>query len=118
MSIRNRLAALESQQVTKSVAKSGATSELMKQLHAVAERIRGTPLCDLTSGASPVTIAALILDGRVDDEVAQRCVELSKQTKHCMRSREAQLMRKAINDHVCAARQLEHLVFGSENGRS
>ncbi|WP_377190752.1 hypothetical protein [Ruegeria meonggei] len=80
MSIRNRLAALESQQVTKSVAKSGATSELMKQLHAVAERIRGTPLCDLTSGASPVTIAALILDGRVDDEVAPRCVELSKQT--------------------------------------
>lgn len=80
MSIRNRLTALESRQVKSAVSKSGASTRLLEQLHSVADRLRATPLDDVTANASPVEIAALVLDGRVDDEVARQCVELSKQS--------------------------------------
>lgn len=78
MSIKNRLAALESRQVQKAVSATGASSDLLKQLQALAERIRDTPLSEITGHPSPISIAALMLDGRVDDEVARLCVEFSQ----------------------------------------
>ncbi len=80
MNIRNRLAALESRKAASAVSKSGASDQLTKQLQNTAERMRDIPLDQLTAKASPVEVAALILDSRVDNDVARRCVELSKQT--------------------------------------
>lgn len=78
MNIRNRLAALEGRQLESAVSNSGAPNLLVKRLQATAERIRETPLNKLTANASPLEVAALIMDGRVDDEVARQCVEFSK----------------------------------------
>ena len=80
MNIRNRLAALESREAESAVSKSGASDQLLKQLQNTAERMRDIPLEQLSAKASPVEVAALILDGRVDDEVARQCVQLSKQS--------------------------------------
>ncbi len=80
MNIRNRLAALESRKAVSAISNSGASDQLTKQLRSTAERMRDVPLDQLTTKASPIEVAALILDGRVDDEVARQCVELSKQS--------------------------------------
>ncbi|WP_217352304.1 hypothetical protein [Ruegeria sp. HKCCA6707] len=74
------MAALESRKLMTAVSKSGAAEQLTKQLQNTAERMRDTPLSQLTANVSPVEVAALILDGRVDEEVARKCIELSKQS--------------------------------------
>ncbi|NOD48718.1 MULTISPECIES: hypothetical protein [unclassified Ruegeria] len=80
MSIRNRLAALESRKAVSAISNSGAPDQLTRQLQNTAERMRDIPLDQLTAKASPVEVAALILDGRVDEKVARNCIELSKQS--------------------------------------
>ncbi|SLN64088.1 hypothetical protein ROA7450_03378 [Roseovarius albus] len=80
MSIRKRIATLEGRQLRKVISSDSALADLLRALQTTAERLRETPLNELTPKASPMDIAALILDGRVDDEVAAKCLQFSKQT--------------------------------------
>jgi hypothetical protein len=78
MSLTNRLKALEARNVEMVISSSGASDALREELTSVAERCRDTPLNQLTRSAAPAEIAALALDGRIDDTVARKCVEFSK----------------------------------------